>query len=254
MGPHPIVFPAPPGTYSYSNDWGAPRRGHSHRGNDIMAPANTPALACAPGTLSFRHTGGTAGLWASLRSDWGDQFWYMHLNGVWDPVTRKYLMATDAGMVDGRLPAPYRVFPGFPFGLIGSTGNASPGAEHIHFEWHPGGGPAQNPYWYLQKYDWRNLGVGTGVSGLFGALLNLDSGGKILADGLAFLHKNEVITKAPVVEKIERMPYHPAIKYYDNSQMTITISGDDTTKMKRVLEDYNANKARAIVREINKRL
>lgn len=115
--------------YSFSNDWGAPRGGgtRSHQGNDILAPMGTPSYAVISGTVSSSY-GGNAGLWITLRGDDGNAYWYMHMNSV-----------TASG----------RVSTGQQIGTVGNTGNASGGPPHVHFELHPGGGGAVNPYFFL---------------------------------------------------------------------------------------------------------
>ncbi|MBA3729750.1 MAG: M23 family metallopeptidase, partial [Sphingomonas sp.] len=112
--------------------------GRVHDAIDIMAPASTPVVAAAPGTverLFFSQGGG--GISAYVRSD--DQRWiyyYAHLQGY------------APGLTEGQ-----RVARGTPVGFVGSTGNANPDGPHLHFAIHrmnPGEkwyqGRAVNPY------------------------------------------------------------------------------------------------------------
>lgn len=130
------VFPVF-GEVSYVDDYGAPRAGTGwHRGNDIFAPAGTPVLAVADGTLSRVgvNTLGGNRLW--LTDDRGNEFYYAHLSA--------YAPASVEGA---------RVRAGQVIGFVGNTGQAITTPPHLHFEIHPGGGDSVNPYPYLLAWE-----------------------------------------------------------------------------------------------------
>jgi murein DD-endopeptidase MepM/ murein hydrolase activator NlpD len=113
--------------HSFTDTWGAPRSGgRSHRGTDILAPYGTPVYAMVDGTWSIQSPGPSAGLWAILRGDDGNHYWYLHL--------QSHTVSNGA-----------RVSAGQQTATNGDTGNAR-GTPHVHFELHPGGGGAVNPY------------------------------------------------------------------------------------------------------------
>ena len=118
-----FLFPVQ-GPCSFSNDWHAPRTGHLHQGNDIFAAMGTPCVACVSGTVNHGE-GKNAGLYVRLEGDDGNVYYYMHLQ---------------------RFEATGHVSAGTVIGYVGDTGNALGGPPHLHFEIHPGGGPAINPY------------------------------------------------------------------------------------------------------------
>ena len=118
---------------SFTDTWGAPRSGgRRHQGTDIMGARGGNVYAITSGTIQFTKVGGTAGLFLSLRGDDGNVYWYMHLQ-------------------DFSVGAGQRVRAGQVIGHNGDTGNARGTTPHIHFELHPGGGGATNPYPLLRS-------------------------------------------------------------------------------------------------------
>ena len=113
--------------HSFTDTWGAPRSGgRSHQGVDILANYGTPVYAMVSGVWDVRSFGSSAGHWAILRGDDGHVYYYMHMQSH--------------TVGDGA-----RVAAGQQTGTVGDTGNAA-GTPHLHFEYHPGGGGAVNPY------------------------------------------------------------------------------------------------------------
>ncbi|WP_309662866.1 M23 family metallopeptidase [Sphingomonas sp.] len=89
-----------------------------HDAIDIMAPAGTPVLAAAAGRIEklfFSEGGG--GISAYVRSDDGRwTYYYAHLQDY------------APGLAEGQ-----HIGLGAQIGRVGSTGNASPAAPHLHF-------------------------------------------------------------------------------------------------------------------------
>jgi murein DD-endopeptidase MepM/ murein hydrolase activator NlpD len=123
-----LVCPVPGA--AFSNDFGQPRTGHTHQGNDLFAPMGTPNLAVVGGNVTY-GPGGSGGNGAYLEGDNGVTYVYYHLSEY----------------VGG----PRRVAQGEVIAKLGMTGNA--GAPHTHFETRPGGRTATaiNPYPTLVK-------------------------------------------------------------------------------------------------------
>lgn len=106
------------GTHSFVDSFGDPRPGgRSHAGIDIMAAPGTPVVAVAPGNA--RPAGSIGGLGAVVEHPNGDWTFYAHLSSY------------------GTLGS---VSTGTVIGYVG---------DHLHFEYHPNGGAAVNPYGML---------------------------------------------------------------------------------------------------------
>jgi hypothetical protein len=146
--PDHIIFPVV-GKAQYVDDFGAPRSGGAHQGNDIMAPKRSPAVAAEGGKVKYWTTSASAGCMLYLYGDSGTTYLYIHLNN--DVTLRndnrgKCVKGTAYTVKNGA-----KVAAGQQIGYVGDSGDANGGASHLHFEVHPGGGKAVSPYPYLQK-------------------------------------------------------------------------------------------------------
>jgi murein DD-endopeptidase MepM/ murein hydrolase activator NlpD len=117
------------GAVSFSDTWGARRSGgRRHQGVDMIAARGTPLAAIYEGTIKRISNSGLGGKAVWLRANNGDEFYYAHMDDF------------------GSISVGQRVAEGYVVGYNGSTGNASSSLPHLHFEFHPGGGGAVNPY------------------------------------------------------------------------------------------------------------
>ncbi|MET0325252.1 MAG: peptidoglycan DD-metalloendopeptidase family protein [Ilumatobacteraceae bacterium] len=123
-----IVCPVQ-GSAAYSNTWGASRSGgRSHEGVDMLTSRGTPLVAVVSGSVQFKQTSlGGNSVWVAGND--GNRYFYAHLDSF-EGSSRS-------------------VSQGEVIGYVGDTGNAR-GTPHLHFEVHPGGGAAVNPYPYVR--------------------------------------------------------------------------------------------------------
>src|SRR6478609_10319136 len=146
-GPDHIVFPVV-GKVQYIDDFGAPRGGSPHQGNDLMAAKKSPAVAAEAGKVKYWTTSSSAGCMLYLYGESGTTYLYIHLNNdvtMKNDNRGKCVRGTAYTVKNGA-----KVAAGQQIGYVGDSGDANGGASHLHFEVHPGGGKAVSPYPYLQ--------------------------------------------------------------------------------------------------------
>jgi peptidoglycan hydrolase-like protein with peptidoglycan-binding domain len=137
------VFPMQ-GWCAFTDTWGAPRSGgRAHEGVDIIGAAGKLIYAATDGTITklvYDTPGSLGGNNLRLTMDDGSNtyFYYAHLSGFAEGI--KVGTKVKAGQI---------------LGYNGATGNAA--TPHLHFEVHPGGGRAINPYPYVKAVDACNV-------------------------------------------------------------------------------------------------
>ena len=129
------VFPMQ-GRCNFSDTWGQARSGgRSHEGTDVIGPKGLALYAVVDGVITKTYVGAANGGTAlRLTAADGTYFYYAHLDSF------------APGIAAG---TPVRA--GQIIGFSGDTGNA--GTPHLHFEVHPRGGAAVNPYPILKAVD-----------------------------------------------------------------------------------------------------
>jgi hypothetical protein len=148
--PQTITFPVV-GPGRFTDDYGEPRWGGWHQGNDIMSRRWQPAVAAVNGRVDLHMSStarGTCMLY--LRHASGATYVYIHLN---NDLTMKNDnrggcregVAYPVGLKDGDL-----VRRGQLIGYVGDSGDADGIQPHLHFELRIGRAP-KNPYEYLRR-------------------------------------------------------------------------------------------------------
>ena len=133
--PQMRVFPMQ-GRCSFVDSWGEARSGgRSHEGTDLIGARGLAIYAVMDGVISRTYSGlALGGNAIRLTIADGTYFYYAHLDSF------------APGIANG---TPVRA--GQIIGYNGSTGNA--GSPHLHFEIHPQGGAAVNPFPLLKAID-----------------------------------------------------------------------------------------------------
>jgi murein DD-endopeptidase MepM/ murein hydrolase activator NlpD len=123
------------GKCSFVDSWHAPRPGgRLHEGVDIIGARGLPLVAVKDGVITKMVTNQTlSGNAIRLTIADGTYFYYAHLDAFAEGIT----IGT-------------QVVAGQVIGYNGSTGSTTP---HLHFEVHPRGGAAVNPYPFVKAVD-----------------------------------------------------------------------------------------------------
>lgn len=184
-----ITFPVI-GSVNYSDDFGAPRSGHTHEGNDIFGNKGLALVAAVDGTVRYvAWPEPEYGYYVSITDKDGYKYNYLHINND-TPGTDDGL----GGGVEAYAPyieQSYPVKAGQLIGWLGDSGNAENTAAHLHFEIRQPDNTAISPYDSLQAAGRVTAPVEPDILdgellpyGLFGggaqvALGNLDSDSSI---------------------------------------------------------------------------
>jgi murein DD-endopeptidase MepM/ murein hydrolase activator NlpD len=136
---HGFVFPVGV-PHSFGDSFGAPRMvgtqyQHSHQGTDILAPFGTPLVACERGIVTRLGSDVLGGTTFWIKGESGTYYYYAHLSRYADGLAKGQVV--ESGQI---------------VGYVGDSGNAK-GTPHLHFEIHPDGGSAVNPYPLLKVVD-----------------------------------------------------------------------------------------------------
>jgi peptidoglycan hydrolase-like protein with peptidoglycan-binding domain len=125
----------------FGDTWHAPRgAGRLHLGLDVIAAEGRQLYAAVDGTITkmyWDYPGAMPGNGLRVSQDNGTYFTYLHMS------------AFAPGIAEGT-----KVTAGQLIGYVGTTGSSA--TPHLHFEVHPSGGGAVNPYPLLKPIDQCN--------------------------------------------------------------------------------------------------
>jgi hypothetical protein len=141
-----LVFPLVAET-DLRDNYGDARGNGSHAGIDMENPWRAPVVAVEAGRVEYAGSS-LGGCMLYLYGRSGTMYLYIHLNN--DLTARNDNRGGCTKDVTFAVPNGARVAAGEQVAWNGDSGDAS-GNPHLHFEVHPGGGGAVNPFAHLRR-------------------------------------------------------------------------------------------------------
>ncbi len=143
-----ILFPVV-GTVVFHDDFGEPRGALKHQGNDLVGDKRALVVAVEAGKVSYWTTSASAGCMLYLYGASGTMYEYIHLNNDLTAANDnrgRCVQGVSYAVADGA-----HVDAGQVIGYLGDSGDANGIHPHLHFEVHPNGGKAVDPFAYIKK-------------------------------------------------------------------------------------------------------
>jgi len=152
----PLLFPVV-GAITFRDDFGEPRGALRHQGNDLVGDKRSPVVAVEDGTVKYWTTSASAGCMLYLYGDSGTMYEYIHLNN--DLTLKNDNKGTCVQGVAYAVPDGTPVAAGQVVGYLGDSGDANGIHSHLHFEVHPNGGKAVDPYPFIRNAPHQLVGA-----------------------------------------------------------------------------------------------
>ena len=151
--PKQIVFPLVGPAQYFANDFGSPRPQGPHQGDDIMSVRHAPAVAAEAGRVEFETGSARAGCMLRLYGRSGTEYVYIHLNNDLTARNDNRGSCVDGVAFARGLHSGDKVAAGQLIAYVGDSGDANGLQPHLHFEIHPHGRGAVDPYPTLQRAE-----------------------------------------------------------------------------------------------------
>ena len=143
-----LLFPVV-GTVNYYDDFGEARGALRHQGNDLLGDKRAPVVAVEEGTVKYWTTSSSAGCMLYLYGASGTMYEYIHLNNdltAKNDNSGKCVKGISYSVADGA-----HVAAGQQIAYLGDSGDANGIHPHLHFEVHPKGKAAVDPFPFLKR-------------------------------------------------------------------------------------------------------
>ncbi len=162
--PKQIVFPLVGPAQYFANDFGSPRPQGPHQGDDIMSVRHAPAVAAEAGRVEFETGSSRAGCMLRLYGHSGTEYVYIHLNNDLTAGNDNRGSCVQGVAFAKGLQSGDKVTAGQLVGYVGDSGDANGLQPHLHFEVHPNGKAAVDPYPTLQDAQRLLFSVADGTT------------------------------------------------------------------------------------------